>query len=140
VLGRRIPIVVDLDHDDDTLVLAFKVWLAGARQCLEYRAAQPIGRKEFAKWKRFGLLPAFDLLFWRHATAAPLTDTVIANAIWPPNNREFVDITERFRKVTRPMLKDVFNWTFVSRFWSQMELENSLDLLVADRRAAEGDL
>lgn len=130
ILGRRVPIVVDLDHDDDTLYIAFKVWLAGARRCLENRATQPIGGKEFAKWKQFGLLPAFDLLFWRQATGAPLTDTAIANGIWPPDARESVDITERFRKVTRPMVKDVFNWSFVSRFWRQLEFEKSLDLLL----------
>lgn len=133
VLGRRIPIIVDLDHDDDTLSIAFKVWLAGARQCLENRTAQPIGAKEFAKWKQFGLLPAFDLLFWRQATAALLTDTAIANAIWPPDIRESVDITERFRKVTRPLVREVFGWSFVSRFWRQMEFEKSLDLLMMPR-------
>jgi len=135
VLGRRAPVMVDLDHDDQTLELAFKVWLAGARGVLNQKAPHSVGDKETAKWAKFGLLSAFDLLFWSHAADQPYTDAYVASLIWPDTGDEFVDLTERFRKVTRPMVQEVFAWDYVNRFWRQMELENSLDMVVARDKA-----
>jgi hypothetical protein len=131
VLGKRVAVMIDLDHDDSTLELAFKVWLAGARDALKEKAAHPVGDKEIAKWKKYGLLPAFDLLLWSDVTNSGYTDAFIARLLWPDNGEEFVDLTERFRKVTRPMLREFFDWNFVERFWRQMELENTLDVIVA---------
>jgi hypothetical protein len=131
VLGKQVLAMIDLDHDDQTLELAFKVWVAGARNVLKQKARHPVGDKEIAKWKKYGLLPAFDLVFWSRATNSRFTDAFIARLIWPDNEEDFVDLTERFRKVTRPMLSEVFDWDFVNRFWRQMELENTLDVIVA---------
>jgi hypothetical protein len=141
LLGKRVAVMVDLDHDDHTLELAFKIWLLGARDVLKQKARQPIGEKEFSRWAKYGLLPAFDLLFWSRITNAGFTDAFIARAIWPDNgdDSDFVDLTERFRKVTRRMVAQVFDWDFVARFWRQMELENTLDVVVArdkERKAA----
>ena len=142
VLGRRVAILVDIDHDDETLELAFKVWLAGARGHLEEKASHPIGEKEFSKWGKFGLLPAFDLLFWAQVTGARFTDALIARSIWgsDPETDDYVDLTERFRKVTRPLVSEVFDWGYVQRFWRQMELEKALDLMIErdKQRKAKG--
>jgi len=135
VMGKQVPVMIDLDHDDHTLELAFKVWLAGARDMMKEKARHPVGDKEIVKWKKYGLLPAFDLIFWSRLTGSRYTDAFIARLIWPDNGEDFVDLTERFRKVTRPMLAQVFCWDFVNRFWRQMELENSLDLIVARDKA-----
>ena len=137
VMGKKACLMVDLDHDDKTLEFAFQVWLAGVRNSLREEAPQPVGEKEFAKWSKFALLPAFDLLFWSRVTNARYTDAFMAKAVWPGtlDAAEFVDITERFRKVTRPMVEEVFRWNFVARFWSQMELENSLDVLSSRHKA-----
>jgi len=137
IMGKQIPLLVDLDHDDKTLKFAFDIWLAAARDELKEKAHQPIGDKDFEKWKRFGLLPAFDLMFWSRITQSIYTEAFMATAIWPDNadSSEFVDTTERFRKVTRPMVEQVFEWNFVQRFWSQMELENTLDVVVARDKA-----
>lgn len=136
VLGKRAAVMIDLDQDDETLELAFKVWLAGARDVLSHKAAHPIGDKEFSKWKKFGLLAAFDLTFWAESTGSRFTDAFLARAIWPDDGEEFVDLTERFRKVTRPMVAEVFNWDYVSRFWRQTELASSLDALVGKHSRA----
>jgi hypothetical protein len=142
VIGKQACLMVDLDYDDATLALAFKVWLAGVRGALNEKSPQPVGEKDFTKWTRFGLLPAFDLLLWSRVTNARYTDAFMARAVWPdgPDATEFVDITERFRKVTRPMVEEVFDWNFVQRFWRQMELENTLDVIVErdkSRKAAK---
>jgi hypothetical protein len=137
VLGKRTPLLVDLDHDNETLELAFKVWLATARDALNEKAPRPVGDKEMTKWARFGLLPAFDLIFWSRCADCRFTDTYIATLIWPDTGGEFVDLTERFRKVTRPMVEEVFAWDFVQRFWRQMELEKSLELLVEHKNSEQ---
>ena len=138
VMHRRIPVLVDLDHDDRTLEQAFKIWLIGARDSIREKARHPIGGKEFTRWMRFGLLPAFDLLFWARITGQSYTDVFLAHTIWPDNKAEkddFADITERFRKVTRPMVEEIFEWPFVAKLWAQVNLEAALDRLVgADRR------
>jgi hypothetical protein len=139
VMGKRVPLIIDLDHDDETLELAFQVWLAGMRAHIGETARQPIGEKEMKKWSKFGLLPAFDLSFWGHITDTRFTDAFIARSIWSDGTEEnFVDLTERYRKVTKPMVEAVFHWNFVQRFWRQMELEKSLDLLVASDQKAAG--
>jgi hypothetical protein len=45
------------------------------------------------------------------------------------------DLTERFRKVARPSVDEVLGWHFVIRFSRQMELEKSLEVVVASRTA-----
>lgn len=55
----------------------------------------------------------------------------IAHTSWPDTGDESVDLTERFRKVTRPMIAEVFDWDFVTRFWRQRELERSVEGVVA---------
>jgi hypothetical protein len=141
VIGKQACLMVDLDYDDQTLELGFKVWLAGIRHLLDEKAPQPIGDKDFAKWTRFGLLPAFDLLFWSRVTNTRYTDAFMAKAVWPDTAdvAEFVDTSERFRKVTRPMVEEVFHWNFVQRFWRQMELENTLDVIVERDKASKAE-
>jgi Family of unknown function (DUF6387) len=140
VLGRKAPIMVDLDHDDETLELAFKVWLADARDVLKEKAPKPVGDRELAKWKKFGLLPAFDLIFWSRVTGGQFTEAHMGRLIWPDTGEEYVDLTERFRKVTRPMVDEVFSWNFVNRFWCQIELEKSLDVVVAGRKTKSAEM
>ncbi len=134
---RRVSLLVDLDQDDQTLQLAFKVWLIGARALAEEKARRPIGEKEFARWTNFGLLPGFDLLFWARITGQPYTDVFLAHTLWPDNkahNEDFADITERFRKVTRPMVEEVFGWPYVAKLWAQVNFEAALDRLVAKEK------
>lgn len=138
IMGKRQAISVDLDSDDETLRTAFDVWLAGARSGMG-PAPRPIGEKDFTKWKQYHLLAAFDLMFWSGLSGAGLTDVFIAQTLWPDNHDDFADRTERFRKVTRPMVAKVFDWEFVTRFWKQRELERSLDVLAAEMRAAKSE-
>lgn len=117
------------------LRFAFNVWLAGARSSLA-AAPRPIGEREFSRWTKYQLLAAFDLLFWSELSGVRLTDAFIAHTIWPDNGDEFVDLTERFRKVTRPMVAETICTDFVMRFWRQLEFERSLDSIV-ERKASK---
>lgn len=127
----RFPVVVDLDQDDETLKLAFEIWLAGVRSKIG-EAPKPVSKKDFEYWKKYGLLPVFDLLFWAELNELKYTDALIANAVWPDT---FVDNTERLRKVSKPKVNQIFgDWTFITRFWRQLELSESLELLVKEKR------
>ncbi len=129
-----VPLTVDITQDDETLKLAFSIWLAGARNLLG-AAKVPIGEKDFQAWKEYGLLQVFDLEFWGKLHGIRYSDALIAGAIWP--NAEF-DSTERIRKVSRKKVHEVFDdWRFVSRFWRQLELSKFLKSLKSGQARPE---
>jgi hypothetical protein len=119
-----VPLTIDVTQDDETLKLAFSIWLAGARQILG-GAKTPIGDKDFKAWKEFGLLQVFDLDFWGQLHGVRYSDALIADLLWPEAD---FDSTERIRKVSRKKVYEVFSdWTFVHRFWRQLELSKYLE-------------
>lgn len=127
----RFPVVVDLNQDDETLKFAFEIWLAGVRSEIG-EAPKPVSKKDFENWKMYGLLPVFDLLFWAELNELKYTDALIANAVWPDT---YVDNTERLRKVSKPKVNQILgDWTFITRFWRQLELSESLELLIKEKR------
>lgn len=124
------PVVLDLTQDDETLKLAFDIFLAGIRETLG-AAPKPVSHKDFEDWKTYGILPVFDLVFWGELHNIKFTDTLIANFLWPDID---IDNTERLRKVTKPKIKQVLDgWGFVERFWRQLELEESFEDLIKKR-------
>lgn len=121
------PVKVDLDQDDETLIAAFKVWLAQIREDLG-EAKKPIGEKDFLAWKEYGLLQTFDLDFWALLNDSKFTNNVIANAIWPDSE---VDTTERLRKVTKPKVEELLtDWRVVRCLARQLEVENAVQSLL----------
>ena len=123
------PMIIDFEFDDETLILAFKVWLAGARGALEKEFKYPIGEKNFDVWNKYNVLAAFDLTFWSDLKQIKFTDVFIANTLWP---NEEIDIVERYRKVTKPKMNEIFqNWVFMRRYWKQLEMEKALDKFVS---------
>jgi hypothetical protein len=119
-----VPLTIDITQDDETLKLAFGIWLAGARQILG-GAKAPIGDKDFRAWKEYGLLQIFDLDFWGQLRGVRYSDALIAELLWP--DAEF-DSTERIRKVSRKKVYEIFHdWKFVLRFWRQLELSKYLE-------------
>jgi hypothetical protein len=119
-----IPVAVDIDQDDESLMSAFKFWLANARSILG-PARRPIGAQDFSSWRDYGVLPVFDLRLWGELHHVRYSETLIADTLWP--DAEF-DSAERLRKVTRPKIKELFDdWALVGRFWRQLELEASFE-------------
>lgn len=119
-----VPLTIDVTQDDETLKLAFSIWLAGAREILGGGKA-PIGDKDFKAWKEYGLLQVFDLDFWGQLRGVRYSDALIAELLWP--DAEF-DPTERIRKVSRKKVYEIFHdWKFVLRFWRQLELGKYLE-------------
>jgi hypothetical protein len=119
-----VPLTIDLTQDDETLKLAFQVWLAGARAILG-QAKRPIGDKEFVEWKEYGILQVFDLEFWGRLNGLRYSDALLAKVLWPDAE---VDAEERLRKVSRKKVNEIFrDWTLVTRFWRQLELSKFLE-------------
>lgn len=119
-----VPLTIDLTQDDETLKLAFQVWLAGTREIIG-KAKRPIGDKEFVEWREYGILQVFDLDFWGQLNGLRYSDSLLAKVLWP--NVE-VDAEERLRKVSRKKSNEIFrDWTFVTRFWRQLELSKFLE-------------
>jgi hypothetical protein len=119
-----VPLTIDLTQDDETLKLAFQVWLAGARGILG-QAKRPIGDKEFVEWKEYGILQVFDLEFWGRLNGLRYSDALLAKVLWPDAE---VDAEERLRKVSRKKVNEIFrDWTLVTRFWRQLELSKFLE-------------
>jgi len=128
VLGFRLPLLVNVNLDDETLKACFSIWLAGIRASL-YPAPRAFEDRDLKNWKKFGLLPAFDLQLWNLLTEAGYTDAFIAQAIWPDSSlieEKYVDRSERYRKVTKPLVASVFSSMQVSRFATQFELHRSM--------------
>ena len=139
IVGKCALVRIDLNHDDETIRDALDIWLAGIRDTLNEKAKIPVGEKDFTKWTRYKLLEAFDLVFWSQVNSIGYTDAFIARTLWPDfsNMDDFVDVTERYRKVTKPMIKEVFNWNYVERFIRQIELSNALKSLIAKKKAEQ---
>ena len=119
-----LPLTIDITQDDETLKLAFQVWLSGARAILG-QAKRPVGEKEFVEWKEYGILQVFDLEFWGRLNGLRYSDSLLARVLWPDAE---IDGEERLRKVSRKKVDEIFrDWTFLMRFWRQLELSKFLE-------------
>lgn len=123
------PITVNLYHDDETLVRAFKLWLKIIRTRMELEASKPFGEADFRKWREYQILAVFDLDLWGQLTGCRYTDSLIARSLWP-NTRSDADPdkiidAEKLRKTIRRKVAEIVNWQTVNRFWLQVELEEA---------------
>lgn len=142
-----VPITVDLDSDDETLKLAFSVWLAGVRCDMNERFKKPISDDDFHKWHRYRILAAFDLYQWAEIKGIRFTNNQIANALFPPGATSFedrdVDMGERIRKVVKPLMEQSITAETVRLIGATTRLERYLGQVVekdkAERRAAEAE-
>lgn len=120
-----VPLTIDITQDDETLKLAFQVWLAGTRAIVG-QAKHPIGDKDFSEWKEYGILQVFDLEFWGRLNGLRYSNSLLARILWPDAE---VDAEERLRKVTRKRTSEIFqDWEFVTRLWRQLELSKFLEI------------
>jgi len=128
----RMPVSIDIEQDDETLKLAFEVWLAGVRS-VRGEAPKPIDQKDFEEWGMYQILAVFDLDIWASIHGHKFTDNLIASALWPDSD---VDTTERLRKVARPKARAIFDsWGLIGRFWKQLEVEQGLEDVIRKKES-----
>ena len=139
-----VPITVDLDSDDETLKLAFSVWLAGIRSDMNEGFKKPISEDDFQKWHKYRILAAFDLYQWAEIKGVRFTNNQIANALFPPSSIAFedrdVDMGERIRKVVKPLMEQSITSETVRLIKATTRLETYLGQVVEkekeERKAA----
>ena len=133
-----VPITIDLNSDDETLKLAFSIWLAGVRSDMNERFKRPISEDDFQKWHKYRLLAAFDLYQLADIIGVRFTNSQIANALFPPasvpiEDRD-VDMGERVRKVTKPLMDQTINMETVRLIRATTRLEKYLGKIVEEEK------
>ncbi len=133
-----VPITVDLDSDDETLKLSFSIWLAGARDEANNRFKRSFNDDDFQKWHKFKIFAAFDLYQWAEINDVRLTNTQIANALFPPESVPMedrdIDMGERLRKVVKPLMEQTITLCTVRLITATVRLEKFLGQIVAEEQ------
>ncbi|MQA57658.1 DUF6387 family protein [Pseudomonas piscis] len=133
-----VPITVDLNSDDETLKLAFSVWLAGVRSDMNERFKKPISEDDFQKWHKYRILAAFDLYQLADITGTRFTNSQMANALFPPASVSIedrdVDMGERIRKVTKPLMDQTITFETVRLIRATTRLEKYLGQVIEDEK------
>ena len=115
----RIPVMIDLEQDDESLKLAFELFLEGAREATGVESRK-IDEKTLQEWRFYGVLQIFDLQYWAALSGERYTDNVLASAVWGADD---VDINERLRKVARPKMVELFQDTLtLERLMNQVQI------------------
>lgn len=127
--GKRVPMLVNLEIDDETLQIAFKLFLASARDSLGSNK-KPYDKGDIERWSKFGLLQAFDLHFWSEANGLRYTDAFIASAIWGHQDPS-IDIVSRYRKSTKELVETMFVLKTAEKLLAQANVNATFEKLYA---------
>jgi hypothetical protein len=124
ILGARVPLMVNLNLDDESLKTAFSVWLLGMRQQLGGVSKAAYDGKDFKKWHEFKVLQVFDLDLWMEIKGINIKDVVIGRELWPEDDPQLGDFdrTDRLRKVTREINERLFTPWECERLIHQVRL------------------
>lgn len=124
------PITVNLNNDDETIKQSFSVWLAGVRSEMSERFKKPVSDEDFQKWHKYRIMAAFDLCQWAEIKGFRYTNKQLANALFPPESIEYeerdVDMTERVRKLVKPLMSQCFTHETVRLLEAAVRLEAHL--------------
>lgn len=119
-------VTVNLNHDDEAIKQAFSEWLEGMRSELSASFKKSINDEDLQKWQKYKVLAAFDLCQWAQIKGFHYTNKQIANALFPPESIEFderdVDMTERVRKLVKPLVRQCITHETVRSLESAVRL------------------
>jgi hypothetical protein len=129
VLGPRVPLMVNLCMDDESLKTAFDFWLSTMRNELGDKSKKEYSDDDFGKWREFKILQVFDLDLWKEISGASYTDAFVARQLWPETDPSLghFDRTDRLRRVSRKLVAERMNvWAcerlvHETRLWNLME-------------------
>ncbi|BAV74163.1 redoxin [Pseudomonas chlororaphis subsp. aurantiaca] len=138
-----VPISINMHADDETLKTAFEIWLAGVRAQSPRFTRKSVSSEDFERWHKFKVLAVFDLLTWSELSGEKVTYSQIANAIWPshlvPLEDRDTDMTERLRKVAKPLMEQVVLGSTVNSILANLRLERHLDRIVKESMTGPKD-
>jgi len=120
--GRHFA-AVDLSLDAKTLKRQFADWLKEAQKSQGIKPSRldqgPITQETLQYWNRYRVLAAFDLMEWRKLTGSTYPDSAIAAWLWPDDPEspidDYTNLPDRFRKVTKKLVRRVFDLRMVLR-------------------------
>jgi hypothetical protein len=99
---------VDLEASDDQLKEDFSSWLKKTRiDTQKNKKRSYIKQTDFDQWVEYGVMPYLDLTFMSKLEGKKITQDKLGQLIFPD---EFeVTISERIRKVTKPLAERLIN-------------------------------
>ena len=117
-----LPITVDTQFDDETLVNSFRDWLSNNRAAEGERMKRPFNQNDLSDWENYRIRELFDLQTWSSLAGVKIQDNVIALALWPdaPDNFSPIDV---LRTTARKKVKEIFKYEVVVRLYGQLLLE-----------------
>jgi|TARA_B110000879_G_C11092350_1_gene479531 hypothetical protein len=97
--SKNMPIVIDPHADMRSILHDVEVLVTKMRKATSTPLfKKPVGRKEFADWFTYGILPCWDLDLWCQLTGQTMTNAELGDLLWPNAN---FDRAERVRKTTK---------------------------------------
>lgn len=128
-------VAVDLSLDDKTLTRHFSEWLKLAREGEGLKSSRlrssPITSQTLQHWNDYRVLAAYDLMQWRKIAGSTYSNGAIAAWLWPDSAEnaidDYINLFDRLRKVTKPLVKEVFDIRMVLRLdraWAQEKYGN----------------
>lgn len=117
-----LPITVDTQFDDETLVHGFRDWLRTRRAQDKEKVRRPFNQNDFDDWAHYKVRELFDLEIWAALRNVKILDRVVAEYLWPNPLENFSPI-DVLRTTTRKKAKEVFSFSVCLRLYSQLRLE-----------------
>lgn len=110
---------VDLNATDERLVSDFRVWLNEKRTRLASLAPKRnVSAVEMKEWAQFCVLGCIDLDIFSRSVGGSISNATLGLLLFP--NEYDVDLSERVRKVTRPMAAKVMSGAFLHSIADQV--------------------
>ncbi|MEJ1418235.1 MAG: DUF6387 family protein [Candidatus Sedimenticola sp. (ex Thyasira tokunagai)] len=119
------PVTIDLDVDDETIIESVKELLKIVRD-LEGDFKRPYAEKDFNKWSEYKILQVHDLDMWYMISGKKITDNALASVLWPDSearDKEFSPI-DRLRKVSREKIKKIITLRTIHKLEAQISIES----------------
>ena len=97
--GVDIPIVINPHADLSSILNDVETLVTELRKLNDIPLyKKPIGKKEFADWFTYAILPCWDLNLWSELSGLKMTNTQLGDTLWPQAS---FDRAERVRKTTK---------------------------------------
>ncbi len=106
-------IVVDLDVSDEHLISDFKNWLAKKREVRKSGVPKKIiSNSDMQDWHQYRVLAFIDIGLFCQFTDTTISHASLGNILFPDDYD--IDVSERIRKVVRPLADRLMKSEFIS--------------------------
>ena len=103
-------LLIDLNATDAVLIFEFKRWLKNKRAKLGSNL--PKTGFNTAEWDRYNVLGFIDIDIFARATGSTISNSTLGDLLFP--DEIDVDLSERVRKVVRPMAEKIVDFDYIT--------------------------